>query len=892
MPRASRDRHDGPAHGAGVLEAALRNRCPVRVSYHGKQRTASPPEPGTPGRTNFDAARLDSGEGEACSVMGCGETPGETPACPLAGSPRAGLTAGMGTVGVLARSQLARHWRRTVGLAIIVGFALGVVLAAAAGARRTQTALERFVAHSRLPDAAFFGPLDLIAAAARLPEVRAGVRAAYVPLTFVDVPEEERERLVPFASLDADHLRRIERPFVVSGRLPIPGRVDEIAVSEKVAERRQARPGSVLRARAFADAADLEDFKATGPLLSLRVTGVVRQLADLARTADDQGDFVSGEEMVYLTPAFWRAHVRGRLPGFGEQAALLVDLLEVPGAVRRFQAGVLEANGGELPGVDETAGFFDPLDQADGVRRAVEVSAASLYAFATMAGFAVLFLVGQALARQAQEAASAFPSLSALGLSRRQLVGAAAARYAVVGVGAAFVGTVLATGLSSLAPFGLARLAEPHPGVVVNAAVIAGGAAAGMAAIVLTGAVSTWLGSRPRPAGQPLRVSSLTTRLIHTGASVPAVVGTRFALEPGRGAAALPVRTTLTAGVLAAALVATALTFSAGFDRVLAAPRFQGAPWDLVVGEPRDEGTTAQAILALDERVDAVADLISGTGAGGETGAVPLIVLGIAGDPAMHPPVARGRRPGTDEEVAVTSQTARRLGIGVGDAIRIGSDALAPRSYRVVGIVPIGQQLLADRAGLGVLVTHRAAGALAGKEGQRAWAVRWKAGVDQTRARDDLRRQFDSAVRPFRSPDVRNLARVRWLPNVLAVVLGILGFASLAHTLVAAVRRRARDLALLKTLGLDRRQVGRTVRWQALTNAAIGAGLGLPAGVVAGRWIWRLVGERIGVAPEAVTPWLAILVAASALLTLAVVVAAVPARMAARTSPAQILRTE
>lgn len=797
----------------------------------------------------------------------------------------------MGTIWAVARSQLARQGRRTVGLTLVVGLALGVVLAAAAGARRTQTTFDRFVAHSRLPDTAFFGPLDLAATAERLPEVRAGVRATYVPLTFVDVPEEERERLVPFASLDADHLRRIERPLVVEGRLPAPGRVDEIAVSEKVAERRHARPGSVLRARTFVDEADLEDSEATGPLLSLRVTGVVRQLADLVRTADAQGDFISGEEMVYLTPAFWRTHVRGRLPGFGEQAALLVDLREIPGAVKRFQDGVLKANGGKLPGDDQSAGFFDPLVQANGARRAVDVSATSLFAFAALGGLAVLLAVGQALARQAQEAASDFPSLSALGVTRHQLVGSAAVQCAVLGVGAAVVGMIVAIGLSSLAPFGLARLAEPNPGVAVNAAVIGAGALTGMAAIVLTGAVSTWIGVRSAT-GQALRLSAVTTRLIRAGASVPAVVGTRFALESGRGAAALPVRTTLTAGVLAAAVVATAVTFSAGFERVLSSPRLQGAPWDVVVGEPRDENTTAQAILATDRRVDATASLISGYVTGGETGDVPLLVLGIAGDPTIQPPATRGRRPAEDDEVAVTNRAARLLGVVVGDTIRIGSDALAPRPYRVVGIVPIGQQLLADRAEAGVLATHGAARALAGKGGDVSWAVRWRPGVDKKRARDDMQELFDSAVRPFRSPDVRNLTRVRWLPNVLTAVLGVVGFASLAHALHAAARRRKRDLAILKTLGFDRRQVTRTVRWQAITTAVIGAGLGLPTGVAVGRWSWRFVGERIGVTPEAVTPWLAVIVAASTLLALAVLVAAVPARMAARTSPAHVLRTE
>jgi hypothetical protein len=793
----------------------------------------------------------------------------------------------MRTVATISRSHVRAGGIRAVVMAAMVGLALGTVVASVAGARRTGTSFDRFVAHSHPPDIAFFGPLDLVETAARLPGVRDSARATYVPLTFIDVPEDERERLVPFVSLDPGHLRRIERPVVVDGRLPRPGVVSEIAVSEAAAERRRVGPGSTMRARTFSDGADLEDFEAGGPVVAFRVTGIVRQLADLARTADEQGDFVSGEEMVYLTPAFWRSSVQGRLPEFGEQAALLVDLDDEPGASRRFQRAVTDANGGELPG---EGGFFNPLDQAASVQRAVDVSATSLYAFGALAGVALALVVGQGLARQARGAALDFPALSALGVARRQLVAAAALRYALIGALAAIVAAAAAVALSPLTPFGLARLAEPDLGVQVNGAVIAGGALAGLLLIVLVGAGATWLGTRARPG--PAHPSALVARLSRAGATAPAVVGTRFALEPGRGAAALPVRTTLSAGILAAAALATAVTFSAGFDRVLSTPRLQGAPWDIVLSGPHDEDRSPRETLGDDDRVDTTARIVATDAAGGGPGDVPLTVIGVDGDASMLPPLVRGRHPARNDEIALTSQSSRLLGAGVGDTVSIGADTAAPRRYQVVGVVPIDQQLLADRAGQGVLVTGATASALAGGEGLEALAVRWKPGVDERRARDDMKELFQSQVRPFRSPDVRNLTRVRWLPNALAVVLAVLGPATLGHSLFAAVRRRARDLALLKTLGFDRAQVARTVRWQAATSAVVATVVGLPVGIAAGRWVWRLVGERVGVVPEPVTPWFLVLAVAPALLALAVLVSAVPARIAARTSPARVLRAE
>ena len=57
-------------------------------------------------------------------------------------------------VWMAARAQLRRRWGATVALALLVGLAGGVVIAAVAGASRTETSMKRFVAYSR-PEAAY-----------------------------------------------------------------------------------------------------------------------------------------------------------------------------------------------------------------------------------------------------------------------------------------------------------------------------------------------------------------------------------------------------------------------------------------------------------------------------------------------------------------------------------------------------------------------------------------------------------------------------------------------------------------------------------------------------------------------------------------------------------------
>lgn len=789
------------------------------------------------------------------------------------------LTGGVTAVAFLTSRYLRGGGRRTVAFVLLVGLAAGVVLASAVGARRTQTAVVRLADYSRLPDISFFGPLPLVEQASRLPAVAQFGRSTYAPLSFVDVPEDERERLVPFVSLDGTHLSAIERPIIVAGRLPRPDQPYEIAVSEKVADRRAADPGAVLRAQTFLPE-DVEDFTARGPIVRLRVTGVVRQLADLTRTSDDQGDFVSGEEMVYLTPAFWRAHVRS-LPVFGEQSALMVRLRDADEAAG-FRRAVLAANGGELPGDEQSAGFFSPWDQAGGVTGAVDVEATALYGFAALTGLAFVAILGQAVARRARAAVGDYLALTALGLSSRQMVAVGFTRDVLLGLGAALVAAAVAIAASPLLPIGLARRAEPDPGLAFDTGLVAAGAAVVAVVVGLMGAVGTLLAvraaGREPTADSPSRVA---TTLARVDAGPSAVIGTRFALEPGRGPTSIPARTTLAGAVLGAAAVAAALTFAAGFDRVLGDDALQGAPWDIVVATD-DEDVDGAAALGRESRVDAFA---AGAVADATLEGQPVVVVGID-SPRFAPPTYRGRLPQGNDEVALTRTTADAVRASIGDRVEMDG-----RRLRVVGLVPVAAQLLADRSGAGVMTTYETAKALAGDE-PPIWMVRWDTGVDEQRARDEMQETFNSTVRPFRSSDVRNLSRVSWLPYLLAGAIGLLSVGTLVHALISAVRRRDRDLAILKTMGLDRRQVRRTIRWQASTVALIGALAGIPAGVAAGRWAWRYVGEQIGVVPEPVVPRLAVALISVGVLALANVVADVPARAAARTRPAVVLRTE
>jgi predicted lysophospholipase L1 biosynthesis ABC-type transport system permease subunit len=86
----------------------------------------------------------------------------------------------------------------------------------------------------------------------------------------------------------------------------------------------------------------------------------------------------------------------------------------------------------------------------------------------------------------------------------------------------------------------------------------------------------------------------------------------------------------------------------------------------------------------------------------------------------------------------------------------------------------------------------------------------------------------------------------------------------------------------------------RTIRWQACTLTGVALVLGVPVGILCGRVAWRLFAGQLGIQPVVVLPVILVPVVpvVPAALVLAVAVAAVPGESAARTRPAEILRSE
>jgi hypothetical protein len=158
----------------------------------------------------------------------------------------------------------------------------------------------------------------------------------------------------------------------------------------------------------------------------------------------------------------------------------------------------------------------------------------------------------------------------------------------------------------------------------------------------------------------------------------------------------------------------------------------------------------------------------------------------------------------------------------------------------------------------------------------------------------DARTQGDAlTVLPIQRPaEIVDYRTAGSTPVVFAVVLAAGAALALAISLVASVRRRRHDLAVLKALGLGRRQLAMTVAWQATVVAACGLLIGVPLGIIAGRQLWVLFAHRIDVPPIPSVPAASIALVALATLVFAIVVSLLPGRSAARTPAALVLRAE
>jgi predicted lysophospholipase L1 biosynthesis ABC-type transport system permease subunit len=260
---------------------------------------------------------------------------------------------------------------------------------------------------------------------------------------------------------------------------------------------------------------------------------------------------------------------------------------------------------------------------------------------------------------------------------------------------------------------------------------------------------------------------------------------------------------------------------------------------------------------------------------------------------SVQPEIIAGRAPRGLHEVALGGDTLAALHRDVGDTVQVTAGN-GKKTFRIVGQAVLSG--ISDPAPIadGAAFTSAALDRIGANGGGWNFVVTLAPGADRAAA---IRAQRKEAVLggPIVSTlpaEIDRVHQIRGLPVVLAVFVSVIALVAVGLALVSALRRRRRELAVLKTLGFSRRQIRATVAWQASTVAAVGLVVGVPLGLLVGTYVWRQVAEELGVASDPKWPVAGIVVLAVGAFLAVNLIAAFPARRAARTRPAVVLRSE
>lgn len=135
-----------------------------------------------------------------------------------------------------------------------------------------------------------------------------------------------------------------------------------------------------------------------------------------------------------------------------------------------------------------------------------------------------------------------------------------------------------------------------------------------------------------------------------------------------------------------------------------------------------------------------------------------------------------------------------------------------------------------------------------------------------------------------------NLTHTDRIPRAVVVMVSIAALLILAFVLPSAIRLRRLELAVMRSVGLTGHGVRRSAAWQATTTAIAPLLVAVPLGIAVGRTAWEAYARDLEVAPEAITPWLAIASLVVGLVVAANACALIPGRLAAKRLLAADLR--
>ena len=307
---------------------------------------------------------------------------------------------------------------------------------------------------------------------------------------------------------------------------------------------------------------------------------------------------------------------------------------------------------------------------------------------------------------------------------------------------------------------------------------------------------------------------------------------------------------------------------------------------DLVVPDPE---AVVVARMVDDPGLAAVADVACGPV--GVDGATLYTCAFNDWKGATVPPTVAGRLPVGPGEVALGRNTMGQLGVSVGDTVRSDTgDTLT-----IVGetVIP-----LLDNAdpGHGAIMTTAGLEQQRQSVGGRNLLLTYAAGTDPTTLEPRLAADYGVSFTPYSRPDppgrLLQLDLMGGLLRGLGAFLIGLGMVGLVHFIGVSARRRRHDFGVLRALGFVRRDLSLTMSWQAISVVAIGVVVGVPLGVMVGRWAWLAAIGSVGMIDTPAVPPVALATVVLVAVGGAAALGAIPGWFAGRRPPADALRAE
>jgi hypothetical protein len=832
------------------------------------------------------------------------------------------------------RSILRRRWSDYLALTLLVAVLGGLAMGSVVVGRRTQSSFAAFLGRDNASTltmstygtsgnsvANFYNP-SVETAIRRLPEVAAvevwaGSLALPIQPNGVPIPADNGQVNIA-ASVDGLFFDQ-DRATVIQGRMADPNAPDEFVTSALGAQLLGVHLGQDLPFGVFGPQQGQEPAfgtPAVQPLskVEMRLVGIVEFNTQVIE--DDTDRFPTN---LVLTPAFTSTIIKGDGTWFG---------IRVKPGVRDL--GALENKIVALLPTGSVANFNFASSATSRVETALRPESIALGGFGLIAALAALGICIPVMSRLTLNGEDDRRVLRALGAAPRLV----AADTYLGSLAALALGTGLATllsmALSTLAPLGPVHRVYHPSSLTLDWTVVGVGAVAFtglLGAVAVTMAIrSTRSAARHHP-HSPYSTSRIADAAAAAGLPATIVLGARFALEPGRGRTAVPARSVIGGAMLSVALLVATLTFASGLRTLVSRPALYGWNWDYALVTQNDVPPQARAALSRDPLVQAWSGYLD---IGVEMDGQVIPTFGAEDTTAVGPPVLSGHQVTGAYQVVMGPATLASLGKRVGDDVTVGFGSpstaplyLPPRPWKIVGTATFpalaGSNTFAEHPsmGVGALFSYRSLPAAfvtatetpdPTQDGPPNVFVRFRPGVSSKAAVADLNRIIAVAARAFagdpgattdsisyegvqRPAAIVNYQSTGGTPLALAGGLAVGAMVALSLSLVASVRRRRRDLAVLKTLGFTRAQVTATVAAQALVIAVLADAVGIPIGIAAGRQLWIAFAHSIDAVPAPTVP---ASVAMVGLVTLAVAlaVAVIPGRLAARTPAAAVLRVE